>query len=137
MLFFCLFQSFVEKEYQTESKRNETFGNVIFGTNVIQRTWSPRQEINQESTRQGVRLPPGHALHPRGAHVAPPTYFFLLYIPTYPQTTRYGAKNLIPPSQPSVPVRSHLGAFSGAPPEGALITEGFYINTIASPMMCE
>ena len=53
MLFFCLFQSFVEKEYQTESKWNETFGNVIFETNVIQRTWSLRQEINQESTRQG------------------------------------------------------------------------------------
>ena len=41
---FCLFQSFAEKEYQTESKRNETFGNVIFGTNMIQRTWTLRQE---------------------------------------------------------------------------------------------
>ena len=79
----------------------------------------------------------GRTLHPRGPPIAPPTYSFLLYIPTYPQTTRYGAKNLIPPPQPSVPVRSHLGAFSGAPPEGALITEGFYINTIASPMMFE
>ena len=49
--FFCLFQSFVQKEYQTESKRNETFGNVIFGTNVIQRTWTLRQDINQEGTR--------------------------------------------------------------------------------------
>ena len=58
MLFFCLFQSFAEKEYQTESKRNETFGNVIFGTNVIQRTWSPHKAINEESTRQGARLPP-------------------------------------------------------------------------------
>ena len=29
------------------------------------------------------------------------------------------------------------GAFSGDLPEGDLITEGFYINTIASPMMCE
>ena len=48
---FCLFQCFAEKEYQTESKRNETFGNVISGTNVIQRTWSLRQEINQESRR--------------------------------------------------------------------------------------
>ena len=137
MLFFCLFQSFAEKEYQTESKRNETFRNVIFGTNVIQRTWSLRQEINQESTRQGARLPPWRALHPCGAHVAPPTYFFLLYIPTYPQTIRGTHENLIPRPQPSVPVRSHLGAFSGAPPEGALITEGFYINTIDSPMMCE
>ena len=35
---FCLFQCFVEKEYQTESKRNETFGRVIFGTNAIQET---------------------------------------------------------------------------------------------------
>ena len=81
--------------------------------------------------------PPGRALHPRGPPVAPPTYSFLLYIPTYPQTIRYGAKTLIPPPQLSVSTRSHLGACSGAPPEGASITEGFYINTIASPMKCE
>ena len=30
MLFYCLFQYFEEKEYQTESKRNETFASVIF-----------------------------------------------------------------------------------------------------------
>ena len=67
----------------------------------------------------------------------PPTYFFLLYIPIYPGNMRDRAKTLFPPPQPSVPVRPHLGAFSGALPEGALITEGFYINIIASPMMCE
>ena len=134
---FCLFLGFAEKEYQTESKRNETIGNVIFGTNVIQRTWSLRKAINEEATRQGGTPNPWRDLHSRGPLVAPPTYFFLLYIPTYPQTIRHGAKTLFPPPQPSVPVRSHLGAFSGAPPEGALITEGFYINTIASPMMCE
>ena len=81
--------------------------------------------------------PPRRALHPHGAHVAPPTYFFLLYIPTYPQTIRYETKNLFPLQQPSVPKRSHLGAFSGAPPEGSLIMEGLYINSMASPMMCE
>ena len=48
---FCLFQCFVEKEYQTEYKRNETFGNVIFGTNVIQRTLSGRQARDEEATR--------------------------------------------------------------------------------------
>ena len=48
-----------------------------------------------------------------------------------------GAKNLIPPPQLSVSTRSHLGACSGAPSEGASITEGFYINTIAYPMKCE
>ena len=66
-----------------------------------------------------------------------PTYSFLLYIPTYPQTIRTGAKNLTPPPQLSVSTRSHLGACSGAPLEGVSITEGFYINTIASPMKCE
>ena len=48
---FRLFQWFEGKGYQTESKRNETFGNVIFGTNVIQRTWTLCQAINEEGTR--------------------------------------------------------------------------------------
>ena len=39
-----------------ESKCNKTFGRVIFGTNVIQGTWSGRQEINEEVTRQGATL---------------------------------------------------------------------------------
>ena len=36
---------------QTESKRNETFGSVIFGTNMIQRTWSASQEAAEAPTR--------------------------------------------------------------------------------------
>ena len=48
---FCLFQSFAEKEYQTKSKWNETFGNVIFGTNMIQRTWSASQEAIEAGRR--------------------------------------------------------------------------------------
>ena len=83
MLFFCLFQYFEEKEYQTESKRNETFGSVIFGTNVIQRTWSGRQEINKEATRQGGATaplgapPPSWA--PRGSTdlLLPPIYTYV------------------------------------------------------------
>ena len=50
-VFFCLFQYFEEKEYQTESEWNETFGSVIFGTNVIQRTWSASQEAAEAATR--------------------------------------------------------------------------------------
>ena len=42
-----------------------------------------------------------------------------------------------PPPQPFVPMRSHLGAFSGVLSEGDSITEGFYINTIALPMKRE
>ena len=95
------------------------------------------REATRKARGRGRAHLPGSALHPRGPLVAPLTYFFLLYIPTYPQTIEEHHENLIPPPQPSVPVRSHLGAFSGDPPEGASITEGFYINTIASPMMCE
>ena len=51
MLSYCLFQCFAEKEYQTESKRNETFRSVIFGTNMIQRTWSASQEAVVAATR--------------------------------------------------------------------------------------
>ena len=40
-----------EKEYQTESKRNETFGSNLFGTNAIQETWSGRQEAAEVATR--------------------------------------------------------------------------------------
>ena len=82
MLFFYLFQCFEGKEYQTESKRNETFERVIFGTNVIRRTWSGRQEITEEATRQGgaptpwARPPPSWA--PRGS-----TYLLLPPIYTY------------------------------------------------------
>ena len=48
---FCLFQCFAEKEYQMESKRNETFENVIFSTNKTQETWTLRQETKEEATR--------------------------------------------------------------------------------------
>ena len=138
MLFFCLFQYFEEKEYQTESKWNETFGSVIFGTNVIQRTWSASQEAAEAATRvEGAPTPIGRAPYlvgPSGFHRCTSSSY--IYLRT-PKLSEEEPKNLFPPPQPSIPVRSHLGAFSGAPPEGALITEGFYINTIASPMMCE
>ena len=138
MLFFCLFQYFEEKEYQTESKPNETFGGVIFGTNVIQRTWSGSQETSEATTRvPGAPPRGGHAPHPRGSLEHQPTYFFLLYISTYPENIQEHHEKLIPPPQPSVSARSHLGAFAGAPPEGESTTDGFYINTIASPMSCE
>ena len=75
--------------------------------------------------------------HPRGPLVAQPTYFFLLYISMYPENIREHHENLIPPPQPSVPARSHLGAFPSAPPEGESTMEGLYIISKASPMSCE
>ena len=117
-------------------------------SNGVQTEWNLRErdfrnERDPEDLDPTSRHQPGghevggRALHPRGPPVAPPTYSFLLYIHTYPQTIRTGAKNLIPPLQLSVSTRSHLGACSGALSEGVSIMEGFYINTIALPMSCE
>ena len=75
--FFCLFQCFEGKEYQTESKRNETFGNVIFRTNVIQRTWSGHQAINEEATRQGACPPPSWAPRCSTNLLLPPIYTYV------------------------------------------------------------
>ena len=120
MLFFCLFQCFEEKEYQMESKRNETFGSDLFGTNANQETWSGRQATNEAATRVPSAPP---------TLMAPLTDFLRLYILAYPGNIQEHHETLFPPPQPSVPVRSHLGAFSGALPEGESITEGFYIVT--------
>ena len=65
------------------------------------------------------------------------TDFLRLYILSYPENIQEHYETLFPPPQPSVAVRSHLGAFSDAPSEGELTMEGFYINTMASPMMRE
>ena len=118
-------------------KRNETFGSVIFGKNVIQRTWSGRQATNKEATRQGGAPAPWARPHPRGPLVAPLTSFFLLYIHTYPENIQGHHEKLFPPPKPSVSARSNLGAFVGAPPEGESTMEGLYIISQASPMSCE
>src|SRR3954465_12705065 len=75
---FPLFQCFAEKEYQMESKRNETFGRVIFGTKAIHGNLSTHHGNNGGSTRQGRPYPP-----PPGTPstlVALLTDFFRLYI---------------------------------------------------------
>ena len=71
---FCLFQCFTEKEYQTESKRNKTFGRVIFGTNMIQGTWSRCQERNEVATRQEGAPPPSWAPRSSTDVLLPPIY---------------------------------------------------------------
>ena len=37
---FCLFQCFAEKEYQMESKQNETFAMIFLGPKANKKTWS-------------------------------------------------------------------------------------------------
>ena len=95
--------------------------------------------------REALRWPRGREARTPPLGAPPPSWaprgsLDRLLSPIYTHIPRKhpGApRNPIPPPQPSVPKRSHLGAFLGAPPEGESITKGFYINTIASPMMCE
>ena len=108
--------------------------------------WNKRNPGDLDWTsrsKRGGHKGPGRALggwtrpHPHGTLVAPLTDFLRLYISTYPENIQEHHETLFPPPQPFVPVRSHLGAFSGALPEGESITESFYINAKASSMSCE
>ena len=84
MMFFCLFQCFEETEYETESKRNETFGNVIFSPNVIQETWTLLQEVPGGHEGGGCALPPRRAPYlvgPSELHRRTPSSYIYLRTP--------------------------------------------------------
>ena len=74
---FCLFQSFAEKEYQTESKRNKTLGNMIFSPNVIQETWTLLQGTTEEVTRVGGAPPTSWAPCCSTDVLLPPIYTYV------------------------------------------------------------
>ena len=80
-----------------ESKRNETIGSVNFGTNMIQETWSSCQRSFGEATRVGGAPPYWARPLSRGPLGRPPTYFFLLYIPTYPENIQGANEKQFPP----------------------------------------
>ena len=134
----CFFAYFTvsEKRNIKRSPNGMKPSETWFSHHIRSRRLVPSVKKARGGHEGGGRPPRARPL-PRGPLEAPPTYFFLLYISTYPQTIGDGAKNLIPPPQLSVSMRSHLGACSRAPPEGASITEGFYIIIQASPMKCE
>ena len=76
---FFLFQYIEGNEYQTESKWNETFGNVIFSSDKTQETWTLHQE-SHEAVRRVEGVPPalwaprcssGVLLPPIYTHVPP------------------------------------------------------------------
>ena len=120
MLFSCLFQCFEEKEYQTESKQNEIFRRVIFGTEAIQETWSRRQGSFEEAMRQGgAPYPP-----PSWPLVAPLTDFFRLYMSVYPKNIEEHNRSGVPPPQASVATKNQSGPCSDNLPEGGSLTGG-------------
>ena len=136
-MFFCLFQYSDEKEYQTESKWNETFGSVIFGTNMIQRTWSTSQEAAEAATRvEGTPTLTGHppiSWAPRAATdlLLPPIY---THVPRkHPGSQQKTISTAVTFCIRGIPSWSLRRRSVG----GGSTTEGFYINILALPMSCE
>ena len=75
---FCLFQCFTEKEYQMESKRNETFARIVF----LEQTQSRRLGVDvKEATRwpRGRRARPPPSWAPRSSSdlLLSPIYTFI------------------------------------------------------------
>ena len=90
-------------------KRNPN-GIKPSGELFLEQTWSRGLGVD---VKQPTRRPRGRgrALHPRGPLVAPPTYFFLLYISICLENIQEHHETLFPPPQPSVPKRSRLRDF--------------------------
>ena len=126
----CLFQCFEEKKYQTESKRNEINWRSYFWKETRLMDLDPTSEDTGGAHEGGgCAHPPRARPLPRGAPVAPPTYSFHPYIPTYPKTIKNQDKSGVPPPQASVATKNLLGAHSGTLPEGESITGGHLHHT--------
>ena len=71
LVFYCLIQYFEEKEYQTESKRNETFGIMIFLEDYHPGGLEMKSEDPRGAHEIGGRPPTGRPLS-RGPLEHPP-----------------------------------------------------------------
>ena len=135
MLFFFLFQCFEETEYQTKSKRNETFGNMIFSSDKTQVTWTLHQESHEAVMRvEGAPLGRAPCLAgPSVLHRRTPSSYIYLRTPKRSEQelkTQFHRRKFLYPRDPI------LGLVPDLRRKRAVITEGFYI-IIASPMKCE
>ena len=91
---------------------------MIFGTNVIQETWTWSQG--------SLRWPRGREArpHPHGPLVAPLTDFFRLYISIYPKNIGEQKRSGVPPPQASVATKNLSGARSDTLSEGGSLIGG-------------
>ena len=134
---FCLFQCFEEKEYQTESKRDETFGSDLFGTNANLETWSGSQATSEAATRVpgtplGVGAPPTLV----GPSWLPWPTSFAYICPYTPKTSRSNRNTIFTGVTfciREIPSWSLRRCSAG----GSIDHGGLYIISKASPMSCE
>ena len=114
-----------------EPKRNETFAMIFLGPEDIQRTWSTRQGSHEAATRMEGAPPPLWAPRDSTDLFLPPIYSQIFQnLSGEPRKHISTAATFCTREIPS-------GALSSVLPEGDSITEGFYINTITSPMKRE
>ena len=78
----------------------------------------------ERGAHEGGGRPPRARPLSRGALVAPLTYLFHHYIPTYPNTPREHKRSGVPPPEASVATKSQSGPCSGTLPEGGSHTGG-------------
>ena len=99
-------------------------GELIFGTEAIQETWSRRQGSFEVATMQGGAPAPWARPHPRGLLVAPLTDLFCLYMSVYPKNIREQNRSGVSPPQASVATKNQLVPYSGTLPEGESLSGG-------------
>ena len=86
----CCFFAYFRVSKKRNIKRSPK-GMKPSGTWFLEQTRSRRlgpyvrHPTGKPRGRERAYPPPRRTLHPRGPPIAPPTYFFLLYIPTYPK----------------------------------------------------
>ena len=137
-VFFAYFSISKKRNIKQSPNEMKTFGSVIFGTNVIRRTWSASQEANEAARRQqGTptligRAPASWAPKAATDILPPPIY---TYVPLkHPGSQRKTISTTVTFCIREIPSWSlHRCSIGG----GESTMEGLYINILAPPMSCE
>ena len=124
MLFYAYFSVSRKRNIRRSQNGTKSTGEVIFGRKATRWTWIARQGRREVPTMVGGAPTPLARPLPRWAPIAPATYSFHLYIPTYPKTSRTEDRSGVPPPQASVATKNQSGPYSGTLPEGDPIIGG-------------
>ena len=106
MLFFAYFSVSKKRNIKRSPNGMKPLGELFLERKQSRRLGAYVREAPRWPRGREARLPPGRAPHPHGPHVAPPTYFFLLYISIYPKTSGsttkpyFHRRNLLYPRDP-------------------------------------
>ena len=124
MLFYAYFSVSRKRNIRRSQNGTKSTGEVIFGRKATGWTWTQHQEPREVLTRVGGAPSPLGTPPASWGPVAPPTYSFHPYIPSYPKPSRTEDRSGVPPPQASVATKNLSGARSGTLPEGDPITGG-------------